>query len=124
MSENLAYGPYVPVVITEKNDGRTGFAMTGFVLGIVSAVFCFIPIVGMIAFVTAPLAIIFGLLGRQSSISGKAKAGWIMGVVALSISILWAILFTAAVGSASNDLNNTIDCINAAQTTAQINACN
>lgn len=123
MSENVVYGPYVPVNITPKDEGRSGFAMTGLVLGIISAVFCFIPIIGMVAFVTAPLAIIFGLLGRKSSSSGKAKAGWIMGVAALAISVLWAILFTAAVGSASNDLNNTIDCINAAQTTAQIDAC-
>lgn len=124
MSENVAYGPYVPVQITEKNDGRTGFATTALVLGILSVIFCWIPIVGMITFVLAPLAIIFGALGRKSNKSGQATAGLVMGVVGLAVSIIWMALFTAAVGSATNDFNDSINCLNNAQTTAQINACN
>lgn len=120
MSENIAYGPYVPVQITEKNDGRTGFATTALVLGILSGVFCWIPVIGLITFLLAPLAIIFGALGRKSSKSGQATAGLVLGVVGLAISILWMALFTAMVGSSSSTLN----CINAAQTVAQINACN
>jgi hypothetical protein len=122
MSENYAYGPYVPVTITaEKPEhGRTGFATTSMVLGIVAGVMAFVPIIGLIAFVLAPLAIIFGALGRKSSKSGQATAGLVLGVIALAISVAWAVMFGAFVGA----VDSSATCINAAQTIAEINACN
>ncbi len=91
---------------------RAGFATTAMVLGICAAVFAFIPIIGLIAFVLAPLAIIFGILARNSSKRGQAIAGIATGGAGLAISIVWMALFTAAVGGAATELEKTSDQLN------------
>lgn len=103
--------------MNENQNDRTGFATTALVLGIVGVVMSFVPIIGVIAFVLCPLAIVFGVLGRKSSKSGQSTAGLACGVVGLCVSIAWAILFSATVASTST----AIDHLN--QQTAQYNHC-
>jgi hypothetical protein len=80
---------------------RNGFGVTALVLGIVGAVFSWVPVFGGIL---AVLAVIFGALGYsrarkgQASNSGMAIAGLVLGVIAFIIQV---IVF-AAVGSAAN----------------------
>ncbi|HEY3894758.1 MAG TPA: DUF4190 domain-containing protein [Pseudonocardiaceae bacterium] len=80
---------------------RNGFGVTALVLGIVGAVFSWVPVLGLIL---AVLAVVFGALGYararkgQATNSGMAIAGLVLGVIAFVIQI---IVF-AAVGTAAN----------------------
>ncbi|HEY0013463.1 MAG TPA: hypothetical protein VGB79_11515 [Allosphingosinicella sp.] len=73
------------------------------VLGIIALVLSFIPVIGMISWILAPLAIIFGIIGlnRVGVPKGGAIAGLATGGVALVICLLWALAFGAAVGNAA-----------------------
>lgn len=84
---------------------RSGMATAALVLGILAVVFAFIPVIGLIAFILAPLAIIFGVLGRKSSKKGQATAGAITGGVGLVISIIWLALFSAFVSEVDKEMD-------------------
>lgn len=125
MSQDLYATPVAP-----QSADKTGFATTALAVGVVAVVFSFLPIIGVIAFVLAPIAIVFGVLGRKSSKHGQSVAGMICGIVALIVSVIWLAVFSAAVGHAStnlntnlNQLNSYTNCINAAQTLEQQAAC-
>lgn len=118
------YTPAAPMPAAPVADsGRSGMATAALVLGICAAVFAFVPIIGMIAFVLGPLAIIFGILARNSAKRGQAIAGIATGGAGLAISILWMALFTAAVGGAANELSDYANCVDQATTSAAIAAC-
>jgi hypothetical protein len=80
---------------------RNGFGVTALVLGIISAVFSWVPVLGLIL---AVLAITFGALGYararkgQATNSGMSIAGLVLGVIVFVIQV---IVF-AAVGNAAN----------------------
>lgn len=84
---------------------RNGFGTTALVLGIVGALFAFIPIIGMIAWPLVILGLIFGLLGIARARSGTADnrgvaiSGTVLSAVGLVICIVWASAFSAAVSS-------------------------
>ena len=73
------------------------------VLGIIALVLSFIPVIGMISWILAPLAIIFGIIGmnKVGVPKGGAIAGLVTGGIALLICLLWVIAFGAAVGNAA-----------------------
>lgn len=89
-----------PIVRVEKNN----MATASLVLGIVTLVMAFLPVIGLIAFATGPLALIFGLMARRGLPVGKGSmvAGLITGGVGLLISLVWAVVFTAIMGSAGS----------------------
>jgi hypothetical protein len=101
------------------DEGRTGMATTGMVLGIIAVTMSFIPIIGMVAWVLAPLAIIFGALGLASSKRGQAIAGLATGGVGLAVCMLWALVF---IGSAEA-LDEWSECYDNAATVAEANKC-
>lgn len=105
-ADTIHYAPNSQQVID-----RAGWATTAMVLGIVGLVMAFVPIIGMVAFVLCPLAIIFGVLARKSSKGGQATTGLVCGIVGLCISIAWAVLFTAAVSSTSKSLDAYNTCV-------------
>jgi len=85
---------------------KKGLSIASLVLGIVSlALFC-------ITYVSLPcaiLAIIFGILGKKKGGAGMAKAGLIMGIIALTLVVLFwilAIAGIAALGSFAGELGN------------------
>ncbi len=86
---------------------RNGFGVAALVLGIIGAVFSWIPVLGGIL---AVLAIVFGALGFHRARTGTATnlgvaiAGLVLGAVALVIQII----VIAAVGSAVNQTHGTI----------------
>lgn len=89
---------------------KKGLSIASMVLGIVSLVFCCNTWVCIICSI---LAIIFGVVGKKKGGVGMAKAGLIMGIIALAISVLiWVLALAgfAALGSfageMSNELNN------------------
>ena len=60
------------------------FATVGNVLGILSFVFSFIPIVNYISLILSEPAIVFSALGKKSiSRRGKANAGLVFGILGL-----------------------------------------
>lgn len=120
----MPYAPAAPAPAAPVADsGRSGMATASLVLGICAAVFAFVPIIGMIAFVLGALAIIFGILARNSAKRGQAIAGLATGAAGLAISMLWMALFTAAVGGAANEINDYANCVDQATTSAAVDAC-
>jgi hypothetical protein len=75
------------------------------VIGIIAIILSVIPLLGMISWILAPLAIIFGIIGltRQDAPKGAAIAGVATGGVALVICLCWAMLFGAAMSSAAQE---------------------
>jgi hypothetical protein len=110
--------PYYP--LPEKRHG--GLATAALVLGIVGLVFGLIP--GVCWFIGWPcgvLAIIFGGLSWKGW--GKAKAGLILGVLAVIAGTVWLAAVVTVVHHASTQLNRYELCIQKATTSRQVNAC-
>jgi hypothetical protein len=61
----------------------------GFILGLLALVLCFIPIVGFVSWLLAPLAIIFGLIALRRPSRSLAIVGIITGVIALFVCVQW-----------------------------------
>lgn len=81
-----------------------GLATAGLVVGIIAAVFSFIPVIGVVAWGLAPIALVLSLVGlvksgRAQNGRGKAIAGIVLSVVALIMCILYTALFTASVNN-------------------------
>lgn len=96
---------------------RNGLGTTGFVLGLLAALFSVIPIIGMIAWPLAILGLVFGTLGILRAGRGVATnkglsiAGTVLATIGLMICISWAVLSsavvsTAVVDSAGQEKNN------------------
>jgi hypothetical protein len=95
-----APGQNGPVFVRgSQGEGRQGFAIAGFVLGIVSIIsvclFYLTVIPGL-------LAIIFSALGIKSSQKGLAIAGLILGVTGILFGIGMTLLVIIAAQSATN----------------------
>ena len=101
--------PVQPVqpVIEPAAGGSKGMAITAMILGIASLVFmCF-------WFISLPLAVaglILGIIAVNKRSGGMAKAGMIMSIVGLVISIIMLILTIAGVG-VLNELDNSSNSI-------------
>jgi hypothetical protein len=111
----MSYPSYAPPPVQPVNTHR-GLAIAALVLGIVGAVFGFIPITFVIALICGVLALIFGLIGRRH---GMGKAGLILGIVAIALGIWGAVI----VNQVSNDLNDYGTCIQNAQTLDEMSKC-
>ncbi len=85
---------------------KKGMSIAALVLGIVSVVlFCF----SYVSIPCAILAIIFGILGKKKGGAGMAKAGLVLGIIALAIVILVWILALAGfaiLGDWVNEFNS------------------
>ncbi len=108
----FAPGGYAqPGYVQPNGPGRQGPAITSLVLGIIAAVFCLIPIVGMISLLLAPIGFVFGAVGwrgaAQGRRTGKGKA--IAGVVLAVVSFLGAIASTVALATAVESVNQDLD---------------
>lgn len=90
---------------------KKGMSIASLVLGIISLVlFCYI----YVSIPCAILAIIFGVLGKKKGGAGMAKAGLILGIIAMAIVALCWILAVAGVatlGGFANDLSNELNSI-------------
>ena len=110
-SPGLPQAGFVQPVVVMNAPGRQGPAITSLVLGIIAAVFCLIPIVGMISLLLAPIGFVFGAVawwgaakGRRSG-QGKAIAGVVLAVIAG----IGAIASTVAVATAVDEAGKSID---------------
>jgi len=115
---------------------RNGFAITALVLGIVGILFGLIPLTGFIAFILGATGLVFALSNRGRIKRGRSDAkkmtifGGVLSAIALALGI-WGmiILFTAVdqFGEDMEDIGNDLDsysqCIDDADTAAQMDAC-
>jgi hypothetical protein len=86
-------------------------ASASLVLGIISislSVLCFCgPFVGQAApFICGALAVVFGILGqkKQPEKANQAKAGMVMGIIGLAVSVLIMVFWTVILAS-GGDIN-------------------
>jgi hypothetical protein len=91
-------GPTTPQYQPGPDAKPQGLAVASLVLGIVSFVICWIPVLGYAAIITDICAIVFGVMARNAvkkgtgGGGGMATAGMILGIVHLSIYIIVSIL--------------------------------
>lgn len=84
---------------------KNGLGTTALVLGIIGALFAFIPVIGMIAWPLVILGLIFGVLGIARAGSGRADnrgvaiSGTVLSAIGLIICIVWASALGAAVSA-------------------------
>lgn len=103
----MTYAPQFPPATPMRNS----FGTTALVLGIVGAVFAFIPIIGVVAWPLVILGLIFGIFGILRTRSGKADnrgmaiAGTALSGVGLVVCIAW----TVALGATASEYNKTLD---------------
>lgn len=90
MSENFNQGGYVQV---QSN----GMAVASLVLGILSILFVWIPFIGLVSWILAPIGLVLGLvaLGKPFG-KGLAIAGSICSGIGLLGCIGWIVLIGAA----------------------------
>ncbi|WP_157930675.1 hypothetical protein [Glycomyces xiaoerkulensis] len=82
--------------------------MTSLVLGIIALVLGFIPIINVVSFALAPLAIIFGIVGlvvssKRGSGKGTSIAGLVTGLLGLAVTIFMYVAIYSALGEACED---------------------
>ena len=81
------------------------------VLGIVSVIVGFIPLCGTWAIIPAIVGLVLGIIDwskkqKANEPKGKAIAGTICSGVAIIVIVTWWMLFGAAAGIASNELQS------------------
>lgn len=87
-----------------SNDGK-GFSIAALVLGILSIVGSFIPVVCYFTLVCAILGIVFGVKGRKMSTaaygkaSGLATAGLVLGIIGTSFAAIGVICIAVCAGT-------------------------
>jgi len=87
-----------------------GLATASLVLGILSLVTVWIPFFGMIAWILAPLGLIFGLVALNKPIGrGMAIAGAVCSGLGLLGCIAWVLLLVA--GAAVGDTATTVSTV-------------
>ena len=89
-------------VHTQAQPQGNGLAVASLVLGILSILFAWIPIIGMIAWILAPIGLVLGLVGlSKPSGRGMAIAGSICSGIGLLICLLWVISLGGIVAAGS-----------------------
>lgn len=103
-----------PVAQTPDN----GFAVAGFVCGIVGVVFGLIPWTFFLAWILGVLGIVFGAIGRRRATkvpaAGKrsmATAGLVLGIIAIGLGIVGVIVLESWINDVSTVFDGLESCI-------------
>lgn len=91
-----AHQPLTPPAPPQPPQRGPGLAIAGLVLGLCALLFSLIPIIGMIAWVLAPLGLIFGIIGLRAH-KAMAITGIATSAVALVVCIAWVGSFASSV---------------------------
>ena len=91
--------PYTPrpaAPVKEKNPGSS-LGLAAMILGIISIVFSFIPLIGYLTYVSAIVAIVLGAIGKKKSKEvgmkcGSGTVGILLGIVCFVLNIVCLIL--------------------------------
>jgi hypothetical protein len=89
---------------------RKGMAIAAMVVGIVATVLGLVPLFGLFALAGGIVALVLGLVAASKAKKAKqprgmARAGWILGAVAIALGVIGM----AVVNSAINDLERDLD---------------
>ena len=92
----------------------TGLGTAAMVCGILALVLSFIPIIGFLSWILAPLALIFGaiVLMNPDASKGAPITGLATGGIALLICFAWVLAFGAAATEASKNEPKTTAVLN------------
>ena len=94
-------GPNVYVQQAPPSE-TNGLGVASLVLGLVSLATVWIPLVGLIAWITAPLGLILGFMGMGKPVGrGVTIAGIVCSGIALVIALAWLLLFGAILSAAA-----------------------
>lgn len=83
-----------------------GMAIASLVLGIVSVLVVWIPIVGLLGTMMALVGLVLGILAlKKPGGRGLAIGGIVCSGVSLAITVLWALSFLAFIGAVAANAN-------------------
>ncbi len=109
MSENLDNGGQQQMMAPASNGMATG----ALIIGIISLVFSFVPVLNILCWILGILAIVFGIIGmvKAGKMNGlgksKALTGLILGVVSIVLFYVVNIMFfNAAAENFESEFNN------------------
>ena len=91
----MATAPDESVIKPDHN----ALGKAAFIMGLIGLLFSFIPIIGFVAWLLAPLAILFGLIALLRPSRSLAIAGILTGALALFVCFAW-VKGTQSVGEA------------------------
>lgn len=95
------------ISMEDRKPDHNSLGKASCVVGVLALIFSFIPIIGFVSWLLAPLAIIFGLIALRKPARSLAIVGLITGIIALFVCYSW-LQGTKAVGEAmSADTFNT-----------------
>jgi hypothetical protein len=100
----------------------TGLQVTCIVAGIFGILFGLIPLLFGLAWAFGLVAIVVGVMAyRRAARVGQhqGRAGIIMGLIALALGVAGAVI----VGDAFDDVDNSLSCLDEADTPAEIGTC-
>jgi len=92
-----------PVYPPPAHHESNGMGIASLVLGILSILLGWIPIVGLVAWILAPLGLIFGFIALGKTNKGLAIGGLITSGIGLLICIAWVTFLGAIVSQASRE---------------------
>ena len=105
-SNNTAHSAGQTVIVQQHGSGQSnGMATASLVLGIIALIMAFIPLIGMISWLLAPLGLILGIIALVTGKgTGKVQAivGLVLCAVALIVCFGWAALFGAAAAAGAS----------------------
>ncbi|MEO1170109.1 MAG: DUF4190 domain-containing protein [Pseudomonadota bacterium] len=79
-----------PQVQPAQSGDSNGMAIAAMIIGLCAVLLALIPIIGFISWLLAPLAIVFGIIGKNKPTGGGfAWTGIISGALALAICVAW-----------------------------------
>ncbi|MDI3408156.1 DUF4190 domain-containing protein [Streptomyces cavernicola] len=107
----MSYGyPQPPAPAPAAPQGGNGLAVAGLVLGIIGLVVSLIPVLNVVVWPLAILAVIFGGVGlARSSKVGKGKGAAITGLVTGILSVIMFFVINAAFVGAVDEAAKNID---------------
>lgn len=93
------YAPHQMVHVHGDPASHSALApVTSLVTGLMALAFCWIPIIGVIAWLLAPIALVFGIIGTQRGKSEHkimSAIGLACGGIALIVCVLWVVAFAS-----------------------------
>lgn len=106
---NTSFMPPAPQVVYVRPESR-GMAIAALSMGVVGSIIGLIPLFGLVALPLGILALIFGLVAtskakRLGLPKGMARAGWILGVLAIVLGVAGMAIVNGAVNELEHDLN-------------------
>lgn len=99
--------PYYPPPAQRSN----GLATAGFVVALCGAVLAVIPLLGVVAWIVAPVGIVLSIVGlaRSGEVGSRGLSIWgvVLGALGLLICMLWLVGFAAATSSTAGSSYST-----------------